>query len=169
MTFSHVLEAPYGSTDLMLRCVVLQICRANCACQLLSQLCSIKAGSETSARVDRMYQEFRMCVAIHVNDLAASTVFYSRVLGLPPSRATSGRVDWRLEQPPIDFSILGSQDDRDCAHQFGFDVPAPHLPSVLQRIGSSSGDIRDPDGNQLKFFSSDLRGLPVSRGRSTAH
>ena len=60
----------------------------------------------------------RFHVHLHVDDLAQSIAFYSRLFAADPARLESDYAKWMLADPPVNFAIStrGTQPGIQCLH-----------------------------------------------------
>lgn len=78
----------------------------------------------------------RFHVHVAVQDLAESTLFYSKLFGQPPAREQADYVKWMLEDPRVNFAISSRGHSAGVNH-FGIQVDSHE---ELQRLKSHAED-----------------------------
>jgi extradiol dioxygenase family protein len=127
----------------------------------------------------------RFHVHVHVEDLAASTVFYSTLFGAEPTRIEGDYAKWMLDDPRINFAIstqgdklgvdhLGLQTD-DADELVAMKTRAEAADMTLSDVGETAccyarSDkywLTDPQGVAWEQFRT-LSNIPVFSERGTA-
>lgn len=106
----------------------------------------------------------RFHVHVHVDDIAASVAFYSKLFGAQPARIESDYAKWMLEDPRVNFAIStrGSQPGVD---HLGFQVDdAAELAELAQRAQEADMTLLDKGETTCCYSRSDKHWIVDPQG-----
>ncbi|MEM1433599.1 MAG: glyoxalase/bleomycin resistance/dioxygenase family protein [Pseudomonadota bacterium] len=84
----------------------------------------------------------RIHLSLRVTDLAASTRFYSELLGAPPDLVRADHVKWRVDSPPLNLAI--SPAATAAVDHLGIEnSEVTELDSYLERFGERSDAVAE--------------------------
>jgi len=79
----------------------------------------------------------RFHVHLHVNDLAASIAFYSRLFGTDPVRRETDYAKWMLDDPRVNFAI-STRGNRPGIDHLGIQAETDEELTVLKRLAKEA-------------------------------
>ncbi|CAB3796032.1 Cadmium-induced protein CadI [Paraburkholderia caffeinitolerans] len=111
----------------------------------------------------------RFHVHVHVDDIAASVAFYSKLFGAEPARIEPDYAKWMLEDPRVNFAIStrGSQSGVD---HLGFQVDdAAELDELAQRAQDADMTLLDQGETTCCYARSDKHWIVDPQGVAWEH
>ncbi len=83
----------------------------------------------------------RLHVHVGVDDLAASTQFYSTLFGAPPTVTRPDYAKWMLDDPRVNFAISNGHAERGIEHLGIESETAEELAEVYGRLTAAAGPV----------------------------
>lgn len=80
----------------------------------------------------------RFHVHAHVDDLAASVAFYTKLFGLPPTRLEGDYAKWMIEDPRINFAI-STRGGKPGVDHLGIQTDSPEQLAAMASAAQSCG------------------------------
>ncbi len=111
----------------------------------------------------------RFHVHVHVDDIAASVAFYSKLFGAEPARIEPDYAKWMLEDPRVNFAI-STRGSRPGVDHLGFQVDdATELAELAQRAQEADMTLLDQGEATCCYARSDKHCIVDPQGVAWEH
>jgi lactoylglutathione lyase len=111
----------------------------------------------------------RFHVHVHVDDLARSIAFYSRLFGTEPARVEADYAKWMLEDPRVNFAISTRGREAGVDH-LGFQADdAAELAALRERAADADAALRDEGPTTCCYARSDKHWVTDPQGIAWEH
>lgn len=111
----------------------------------------------------------RFHVHVHVDDIAASVAFYSKLFGTEPARIESDYAKWMLEDPRVNFAI-STRGSKAGVDHLGFQVDdAAELGELARRAQEADMTLLDQGETTCCYAHSDKHWIVDPQGVAWEH
>ncbi|WP_321910975.1 MULTISPECIES: ArsI/CadI family heavy metal resistance metalloenzyme [unclassified Paraburkholderia] len=111
----------------------------------------------------------RFHIHVHVDDIAASVMFYSKLFGAEPTRVEADYAKWMLDDPRVNFAI-STRGAKTGVDHLGFQVDDPaELAELAQRAQAADMALLDQGETTCCYARSDKHWIVDPQGIAWEH